>query len=126
MTNTNNQPDGPWELEEVPCDFCGSTDAEVVLKGPDRLHGLPGEFTVVVCKQCSLARTSPRPTLESLGTAYPEQYNPYSKAPNHSEPQGLLRWSLVNFRDYPLGNKSPAIVRALGTPLARRILNKRK
>ncbi|MCP4377314.1 MAG: class I SAM-dependent methyltransferase, partial [bacterium] len=126
MTDTNNKPDTPWEFEEVPCDSCGSTDADVVLKGPDRLHGLPGEFNVVTCRQCSLSRTSPRPTLESLGTAYPEQYDPYSKAPKHTPPQGLLRWALVNFRDYPLGKKAPAIIRALGWPLARRILNKRR
>ena len=123
MTDTNNQPDATWEMEEVPCDFCGSSDSDVVLKGPDRLHGLPGEFTVVACRQCALARTSPRPTLESLGTAYPRQYDPYSKAPKHAPPQGLLRWSLVNFRDYPLGSKSPAIIRAWGSPLAWWILN---
>jgi len=126
MTDTDNQPDATWELEEVPCDFCGSDDADVVLQGPDRLHHLPGEFTVVTCRQCSLSRTSPRPTLESLANAYPQQYDPYSKAPKHAPPQGLLRWSLVNFRDYPLGSKSPAIIRALGSPPARRILNKRR
>ncbi len=126
MTDTNNKPDTTWELEEVPCDFCGSTQADVILKGPDRLHQLPGEFTVVTCRQCSLSRTSPRPTLESLGTAYPQQYDPYSKAPKKREPRGLLRWSLVNFHDYPLGEKSSAIIRALGAPLARRTLNKRR
>ncbi len=126
MTDTNNKPDTTWEFEEVPCDFCGSTDAEVILQGPDRLHGLPGEFTVVTCRQCSLSRTSPRPTLESLGAAYPEQYDPYSKAPKHDPPKGMLRWALVNFRNYPLGEKSPAIIRALGAPLARRVLNKRR
>ena len=126
MANTDNKPDTTWEFEEVPCDFCGSSDADVVLKGPDRLHGLPGEFTVVACRQCSLARTSPRPTLESLGAAYPEQYDPYSKAPKHTPPQGLLRWSLVNFRDYPLRKKAPAITRAPGRLLAGWVLNKRR
>jgi len=126
MTDTNNQPDATWELEEVPCDFCGSADSDVVLAGPDRLHKLPGEFNVVTCRQCSLSRTSPRPTLESLPAAYPQQYDPYSKAPKHAPPKGLLRWSLVNFLDYPLGDKAPAIVRALGRPLAMRVLNKRR
>jgi len=126
MTDTTIQPEGTWELEEVPCDYCGSTEADVVLSGADRLHGLPGEFTVVKCRQCSLARTNPRPTLESLGTAYPEQYDPYSKAPKHTPPDGLLRWSLVNFRDYPLGSKSSPILRALGGPLGRRTLRKRR
>ena len=126
MTDTDNKPDTTWELEEVPCDFCGSTDADVVLQGSDRLHHLPGEFTVVTCRQCSLSRTSPRPTLGSLPAAYPQEYDPYSKPPKHDPPQGLLRWSLVNFRNYPLGSKTPAIIRALGSPLAGRVLNKRR
>ncbi|MBC8374094.1 MAG: hypothetical protein H8E53_10900, partial [Planctomycetes bacterium] len=75
MTDTDNKPDTTWELEEVPCDFCGSTDADVVLQGSDRLHHLPGEFTVVTCRQCSLSRTSPRPTLGSLPAAYPQEYD---------------------------------------------------
>ena len=56
MTDTNTKPDAKWEFEEVPCDFCGSSDVETMFQGPDRLHGLPGEFTVVKCRNCSLCR----------------------------------------------------------------------
>ncbi len=126
MAKSKIKPDGTWQFEEVPCDFCGSSDAEFLIQGPDRLHGLPGEFKVITCKECSLSRTSPRPTLESLGAAYPEQYDPYTKARKYDPPTGLLRWALVNLRDYPLGEKSSPIVRALKAPLGMRVLNNRR
>ncbi|MBV1915551.1 MAG: class I SAM-dependent methyltransferase, partial [Pseudomonadales bacterium] len=43
----------------------------------DILQGLPGEFTVVQCCTCSLMRTNPRPTPESIGFYYPDDYGPY-------------------------------------------------
>ena len=108
-----------WQLEEVPCDFCGAPEAEVLLRGRDRTHGLAGEFNVVVCRRCGLARTSPRPTLESLAAAYPEEYPEHQSADRAVRPpRGLLRWALVNRRGYPLGCRSPAVVRRLLAPVA--------
>ena len=112
-------PPTPWQLEEVPCDYCGSREADVLLAGRDRAHGLPGEFNVVACRRCGLARTNPRPTLESLAAAYPAAYPEHQlggRAP--AAPQGLLRWALVNRRGYPLGRRAPAVVRAILSPLA--------
>jgi 2-polyprenyl-3-methyl-5-hydroxy-6-metoxy-1,4-benzoquinol methylase len=107
-----------WQFEGVPCDYCGSTDADLLLTGRDWLHGLPGEFRVVACRRCGLARTSPRPTLESLPTAYPEDYVAFG-APciGVLAPRGLLRWALVNYRGYPLGRPWPALLRMLAAPL---------
>lgn len=110
--------ESPWQFEEVPCDYCGSRDADLLVTGRDRLHGLPGEVRVVVCRQCGLARTSPRPTVESLGTAYPEDYAPHKdKGERADAPRGLLRWALVNLRGYPLGRRTPAAFRWLLAPL---------
>lgn len=107
MTPDARQPQGPWEFEEVPCDFCGSSEAEPIYEGFDRLHGLPGRFRVVRCKSCGLARTSPRPTPASLGTAYPVGYEPHSgQLTLGKPPRGLLRRALINRRGYPLGNSS--------------------
>jgi len=104
----------PWQLEEVPCDFCGAPDADVLYSGRDRLHGLPGEFRVVVCRTCGLARTSPRLTPESLGAAYPEDYGPHQGGrAGPMPPGGLLRWALVNLRGYPLGSASSRSARGL-------------
>jgi len=47
------------------------------VEGHDRQHGLPGEFMMVRCRACGLARTSPRPTPESMGDYYLNDYSPY-------------------------------------------------
>lgn len=65
------------QLEDVPCPLgCPKRD-EVILTGRDLLHDLPGEFTVVKCHTCGLMRTTPRPTPETIGFYYPDDYGPY-------------------------------------------------
>jgi 2-polyprenyl-3-methyl-5-hydroxy-6-metoxy-1,4-benzoquinol methylase len=65
------------QLENVRCPLnCPENDL-VVLKGHDKLHSLPGEFTVVKCRCCELMRTNPRPTAASIGLYYPDNYGPY-------------------------------------------------
>ena len=64
-------------LEDVHCPLGCSKNDEVVLTGRDRLHDLPGEFTVVKCRACGLMRTTPRPTPETIGFYYPDDYGPY-------------------------------------------------
>ena len=64
-------------LEECSCPLGCPPSDEAVLTGRDRLHGLPGDFTVVRCRQCGLMRTNPRPTAETIGFYYPEDYGPY-------------------------------------------------
>jgi len=114
-----------WQLENVPCDYCGESDANVMIAGRDRLHGTTGQFNVVACRKCGLARTDPRPILADLGKAYPDEYAPHREETIRGEPPtGLLRWALVNFRGYPLGDRSP--LRWLGWPMACRALNKRR
>jgi SAM-dependent methyltransferase len=64
-------------LENTNCpNGCNSTD-KLVFNGKDILHDLPGNFNVVKCLQCGLQRTSPRPTPETIGFYYPENYAPY-------------------------------------------------
>lgn len=66
-----------FSLEGVACPLGCSKDDEVVLTGHDLLHNLPGEFTVVKCRRCGLMRTNPRPTSETIGFYYPDDYGPY-------------------------------------------------
>lgn len=68
------------ELEDVPCPVCGTRDDDPVLTGHDRLHGLPGEFSIVRCRHCGLKRTNPRPTPQTIGQYYPGDYLPYQQA----------------------------------------------
>jgi SAM-dependent methyltransferase len=65
------------QLERAPCCSCGTLAARVVFTGVDRLHGLPGRFSVVRCEHCHLMRTDPRPSRQSIGLYYPADYSPY-------------------------------------------------
>jgi 2-polyprenyl-3-methyl-5-hydroxy-6-metoxy-1,4-benzoquinol methylase len=115
-----------WQLEEVPCDFCGEAGGEVIVAGRDRAHGLPGVVNIVRCR-CGLARTSPRPTLATLAAAYPEEYGPHQAAELHERaPGGALRWALANWRGYPLGRPMAAPLRRLLAPLGAMMLAGRR
>jgi len=52
-------------------------DDRVMIRGTDRLHCLPGVFTVVRCGRCGLMRTHPRPTEDTISFYYPDNYGPY-------------------------------------------------
>lgn len=74
--------DTPVLLENAPCPMgCANAQDEFVIAGRDRLHNLPGEFTVVRCNGCGLMRTDPRPTLETMGYFYPRDYSPHQRRP---------------------------------------------
>ena len=59
------------------CDWCGSDNFEVVVRGRDLLEGLPGEFQFVRCIKCGLFRQNPRLDWEELSSYYPENYAAY-------------------------------------------------
>jgi len=105
-------------LRPVPCDYCGAEESEPYLSGPDRLCGLEGEFHVVRCARCGLLRTNPQPVPEDLPKAYPASYEVHEASVRRPDPPtGWLRWALVNYRNYPLGKRAPAPVRALFWPV---------
>ncbi|NJK78856.1 MAG: class I SAM-dependent methyltransferase [Chloroflexaceae bacterium] len=67
----------PPLLEPVACPLCGATAASDVLRGPDRLHGVPGRFRLVRCHTCTLIYQNPRPTADAFDLIYPEDYKPH-------------------------------------------------
>lgn len=72
-------------MEDVPCpNGCPTKDEELFVAN-DRLHNLPGKFSVVRCLTCGLIRTNPRPTPESIGFYYPDDYGPYIGTRIHSD-----------------------------------------
>jgi len=78
------------ELEDCPCpNGCAASD-EAVLEGEDRIHGVPGRFKVVCCRQCGLMRTNPRPTPQTIGAYYPDDYAPYKA--NDNAPAKQRKW----------------------------------
>ena len=64
-------------LEDINCPLGCKKNDEVVLTGQDLLYDLPGKYTVVKCQSCGLIRTNPRPTPETMGFYYPDDYGPY-------------------------------------------------
>lgn len=80
-------------IEEASCPLGCPANDETVLTGRDRLHNLPGEFRMVKCRTCGLMRTSPRPTAETIGVYYPEDYAPHQEisTPVRSTPKPLWR-----------------------------------
>jgi SAM-dependent methyltransferase len=75
------------EVEQYPCPLGCPEDDIPVLEGRDRLHDLPGVFSVVRCRTCGLMRTNPRPTQASISFYYPNNYGPYhgTKVRKHKE-----------------------------------------
>jgi len=83
------------KMECAPCPLGCSGGDLVVLTGRDRLHGLPGKFTVVRCRGCGLLRTDPRPTRAAIGGYYPETYGPHlgpDSPPGDSPAGGRTGW----------------------------------
>jgi len=64
-------------LEDIDCPLGCRKNDEIILTGHDLLHDLSGEFTIVKCHTCGLMRTNPRPTPDTIGFYYPDNYGPY-------------------------------------------------
>jgi SAM-dependent methyltransferase len=68
-------------LEAVSCPLCGADTPGPFMQAPDRVHGVPGTFTLVRCRGCDLVYLNPRPAAGSLATIYPPDYGPYQNQP---------------------------------------------
>jgi SAM-dependent methyltransferase len=68
------------DVEEVPCNLCGSTESLPLYTLRDTGYGVPGEFVLRRCLHCGLMYLSPRPTQETIAAYYPEKYDPYRPA----------------------------------------------
>ncbi|ACB33243.1 Methyltransferase type 11 [Leptothrix cholodnii SP-6] len=90
---TSPEPNYPAgvSLESRPCpNGCEPAD-QSVLVGQDRIHGIPGRFTVVRCQHCGLMRTDPRPTPQTIGAYYPADYAPHRAVDAVSKPK-VRKW----------------------------------
>ena len=72
--------------------MCESPLGPVVLRGRDRMTGVPGEFAVRECTGCGLGVTEPRLEGAEIAPYYGEAYEPYAP------PQGALARVLAAYR----------------------------
>jgi len=66
-----------FKLEEALCPLCRDNKTKTIFVGRDRLCKRDGQFPVVRCETCGLTFTNPRPTQETMGYFYPDEYAPY-------------------------------------------------
>lgn len=87
------------QLESKPCPFGCDENDTILLNGHDLLRGLPGNFNIVQCNKCQLLRTNPRPTPETIGLYYPDDYGPYksTQVPNIKNKSNIFTSQLKSF-----------------------------
>lgn len=79
--------------EEVACPLCGQDQPTPALWARDRLFGRPGHYRIVRCGGCGLRYLSPRPTLQSLGLHYPDDYFIYKQPEQeHALLRPIMQW----------------------------------
>jgi SAM-dependent methyltransferase len=72
-------------MENASCPLgCPSNDTPIQ-KSRDRISGVPGIFSMVRCNKCGLLRTDPRPSPETMGAFYPDDYGPYKSVHSSTE-----------------------------------------
>lgn len=77
-------------MEDVTCLLCGHSERRIKYKGRDRLHHVPGTFTLVECARCGFLYLSPRPDGVEIQRYYPRDYMPFRPA-LHEERSALRR-----------------------------------
>ena len=93
--------DGTYPLEEQPC-FCGVSD-DHELKTLDR-DKVP--HRVVVCKNCSLVRATPRMTREAYAAFYNNEYRDFTYRWLNPQPTNMQEeWDGIRQREYAVGGQ---------------------
>ena len=73
-------------MEWCRCPLCGEDQAQPWRAGPDRLHGTPGTYQLVRCRNCRLVYLNPRPTLDEIEAIYPAEYSPHRVVRRRANP----------------------------------------
>jgi len=81
--------------QRSPCPRCHVVNLERFLKGRDLLHGVPGEFFLSECQNCSLWYQNPLPGQTQIASFYPDAYTPHG-----DEMPNVDTWAPVGLRSY--------------------------
>lgn len=65
--------------ESANCVLCGGSSNHPVLEADDSLFGCPGLFRLVRCDGCGHYFLNPRPTPDTIGRFYPDDYAPHAE-----------------------------------------------
>ena len=105
----------PKDWESVPCDLCGSWQADEFL--PIRSYGSDGDalHTLVKCSNCTLVFLSPRPSPTIIGRYYPSDYYAYAGLKNrrHTLKQRLRSRLLDGLGGYDRSTLGGRLIHAL-------------
>jgi SAM-dependent methyltransferase len=63
--------------DALSCPVCGGHTTAPLLSSPDRLHGVPGTFSVSSCERCGLGVTLPLASPTEIADFYPKSYGAY-------------------------------------------------
>lgn len=65
------------EWESADCALCGASESRFVMVASNLLYDRPGQVRIVRCTQCGHYYQSPRPTRDTIGLCYPQNYGPH-------------------------------------------------
>ena len=92
------------------CPLCKGDGAVRLFESRDRVHALPGIFTVFQCQRCRAVFYRPPLQAGELSRYYPDTYGRYrrSGAIRKKKYKGIRRFVLENCYGYPSAEKRPA------------------
>ncbi len=95
----------------VVCPLCDGDKTTRLFGSRDRVHGLPGIFTIFRCNRCYGVFIQPWLTDRELAVYYPDHYSGYrhSRSLERKKYIGLRRFVLENYYGYPSpSNENPS------------------
>lgn len=84
-----SQPNAPRTTRVQSCPLCGSSDARILFRAPDRLFDTPGEYTYRRCSSCATVFQDPRIVREDLHLCYPADYRSHGLPAHLPRPRSL-------------------------------------
>ena len=109
------------------CPLCKGDQTVRLFKGRDRVHGLPGDFTVFQCRRCRAVFYLPPLQAAELSRYYPDSYGRYrhSRAIGEKTYKGIRRFVLENYYGYPfLTGGKPSLFKRWGAFLLSLVMAK--
>ena len=106
FTKETSAIDHASQSRAVTCPLCEGEDTACLFSTRDRIHKLPGTFTIHRCMNCHALFVQPRLSEAELSTYYPEEYGRFrpSKSLRKRHYRGWQRLVLEHHYGYPSTN----------------------